>query len=583
MEPNTNNTINDDQSSASQDPVLNRPLDPEPTLPEPTLTEPIAPTEPTEPTEPTNPIESTNATTPTEPTKDSPVPEPKKSSKTKVILLSVLLVVLMIAGGIVMVLSLPNGRENKRIDISSQEQEIPTVEKEKYDLSIMRSEQDNKEENIIYSPLSIKYALAMLADAAAGDSEAQIRDLIPDLKPKLYVNSENLSLANAMFVRDEIKDRIYDSYTNTIKQNYNAEIIYDPFDSPDSANKWVSDKTLGIIKQTLSPEDMTDETDFLLINALAIDMNWNNLFQCSMSQTGKDIPCKDYIVEFAHEQYFAHIGFLDNTPNAIFNDDKVVAAQIGATANRYDIIKEIGEETIRTTVLNEYEEYKKEKGEDEDFNIDKYVTELSENYGKHYDSTDFYYSVTEDEKVFAKDLKEYNGTTLQYVGIMPKTQDLGNYVNSLNTEKVTKIIDELKDPSDISSFKDGVVTKITGTIPFFNFSYNLDLREALIKYGVTDIFDSATADLSKMTSIPRSYIAKAIHKANIDFSNEGIKAAAVTSAVGGLGGGVDSFEYEWEVPVEEIDLSFDKPFFFIIRDKSSGTVWFTGKVFQINK
>ena len=75
----------------------------------------------------------------------------------------------------------------------------------------------------------------------------------------------------------------------------------------------------------------------------------------------------------------------------------------------------------------------------------------------------------------------------------------------------------------------------------------------------------------------RPYINVALHSADIDFSNNGIKAAAVT-AIGGMGAGKDSWDYLWDVPVEEIDLSFDQPFFFLIRDKASGEVWFTGEV-----
>ena len=76
------------------------------------------------------------------------------------------------------------------------------------------------------------------------------------------------------------------------------------------------------------------------------------------------------------------------------------------------------------------------------------------------------------------------------------------------------------------------------------------------------------------------FISKAIHKANIDFSNDGIKASAVT-VVGGMGSAsCPTFDYEYEVPVEEIDLTFDKPFMYVIRDKSTGEVWFTGSVYE---
>ena len=79
------------------------------------------------------------------------------------------------------------------------------------------------------------------------------------------------------------------------------------------------------------------------------------------------------------------------------------------------------------------------------------------------------------------------------------------------------------------------------------------------------------------------YIEKAIHKAKIEFSNKGIKAAAVT-----LFGGVDAaafddviyFNYNFDVPAKYIDLTFDKPYMYVIRDKNSGEVWFTGTVYE---
>ena len=71
------------------------------------------------------------------------------------------------------------------------------------------------------------------------------------------------------------------------------------------------------------------------------------------------------------------------------------------------------------------------------------------------------------------------------------------------------------------------------------------------------------------------------HKANIEFSNNGIKAAAATSLSGGKGaGGSCVFDYRYDVPVKKIDLTFDNPYMIIIRDKNTGEVWFTGTVYE---
>ena len=77
----------------------------------------------------------------------------------------------------------------------------------------------------------------------------------------------------------------------------------------------------------------------------------------------------------------------------------------------------------------------------------------------------------------------------------------------------------------------------------------------------------------------KSYIEVAKHGADIEFSNMGIKAGAAT-IMGGAGGGGSFFEYLWDVPVETIDLTFDKPFLYLIRDKNSGEIWFVGTVYE---
>ena len=95
--------------------------------------------------------------------------------------------------------------------------------------------------------------------------------------------------------------------------------------------------------------------------------------------------------------------------------------------------------------------------------------------------------------------------------------------------------------------------------------------------GIKNVFESGKANLKNITS-DDLYINKVSHKSNIEFTQDGIKAAAVTSAAGWGAGGI--FNYYFDVPVEEIDLTFDKPYMFIIRDKKTEEVWFTGTVYN---
>ena len=281
----------------------------------------------------------------------------------------------------------------------------------------------------------------------------------------------------------------------------------------------------------------------------------------------------------------------------VFDDkDNAKSVNFAATVNNYDIKNEIGDEKIRETIKKEYAKWLQsesvtnwvaqqgwdgiEQDAEKYLASSNYLEELYSNYGKFGSSTDFYLYDDDSVKAFAKDLKEYDGDTLQYVAIMPKSTDLKTYTSSLTAEKASNIINGLKDIKS-EEFKQGVVTKITGRIPLFDFSYDLKLKDDLLALGVKKAFDGNGGELSGITTREDAFIQNAIHKANIEFSNEGIKAAAVTVLIGGLGAtGGPSFEYDWEVPVEEIDLTFDKPFIFLIRDKATGEVWFTGAVYE---
>lgn len=208
--------------------------------------------------------------------------------------------------------------------------------------------------------------------------------------------------------------------------------------------------------------------------------------------------------------------------------------------------------------------------------LDQYIEEINENYKRVDKSTDFSVYTDKNVKAFAKDLKEYNGTTLQYVAIMPE-EDLDTYIDSITAEDVNEIINGLKELKT-ENFKEGVITEIVGYIPKFKFDYDLDLIKDLNDMGVKDVFDKDKANLKGITDDENAYIAKAKHKANIEFTQDGIKASAATVVMGGGAG--ESFNYYYDVPVEKIDLTFDKPYMFLIRDKETGEIWFAGTVYE---
>ena len=470
---------------------------------------------------------------------------------------------------------------------------------EDFDLYFMKLE--NIEKNKVYSPLSIKYALEMLAEGASGDTKKQLDAVIGDYVAKSYPNNEHMSFANAMFIRNAFKENVLSDYTNNLTNKYGAEVVYDEFQDASTINNWVSNKPFKLI-ENLVEDDKVRDANFYLVNALAIDMNWTNQIHCA---NGHKIPCAGnnngtYSISYLHEKldddaekyysiteypYMSENEFYEryNSKNVFNGKENTKGAGVLADFNKYDIVKDLGEEQIKEIIKPEYEEWlKSEYGKNdppfEEF-IVKFIDELKENYGKEAHSTDF--SVHEDDnvRVFAKDLQEYDGMTLQYIGIMPKSTALTEFVKNTNKNELNDIISKLK-VVNIDSFEEGYVTRIRGFIPFFKFEYELKLMEDLQQLGIKDVFDINKANLSKLSSGEKQYIMDAKHKANIEFSNDGIKAAAAT-AMGGAGATSGPyFEHLFKVPVKEIDVTFDKPYMYIIRDKSTGEVWFTGTVYE---
>ena len=457
---------------------------------------------------------------------------------------------------------------------------------EKFDLSFLKLENNNK--NKIYSPLSIKYALQMLAEGASGDTKAQLNSIIGDYASRKYANSQYMSFANAMFIRDTYKNNVNSTYLDKLKTKYNAEVIYDSFKNANTMNSWVLNKTFNLIKDLID-NNIVKQQDLILTNVLAINMDWKNMIQPACNgQSSFD----DYSVKYAHEDFSQYIGMImdEEYSTVKFNNNSMnaKAVEIGAAINNYDIVNVLGEENIRKTVGVEYEKWLATLSEGEiegldieknvDVYLDGYIKELNSNYKRVDSSTDFSLYVDDEVKVFAKDLKEYDGVTLQYVGIMPKKEKLDSYIENVSAEKLNTIISNLKEIKS-DNFKEGVVTKVTGYIPLFKFDYQLDLISDLKQLGITDVFDVNKSNLSGISSKEKLIIDSASHKANIEFSNEGIKAAAATQFAG-FGSAGFGFEYLYDVPVEEINLTFDNPYMFLIRDKATGEVWFTGTVYE---
>ncbi len=117
--------------------------------------------------------------------------------------------------------------------------------------------------------------------------------------------------------------------------------------------------------------------------------------------------------------------------------------------------------------------------------------------------------------------------------------------------------------------------KVRLTIPKFKMEYGDSLADELKALGVLTAFDPYQADLSGMIDpsdypgMNRLYLDDVLQKAYLAIDEEGTEAAAVTVAMGKNGAALD--------PPPIYDFTADHPFYFVIRDNTSGRILFAGK------
>jgi serine protease inhibitor len=103
------------------------------------------------------------------------------------------------------------------------------------------------------------------------------------------------------------------------------------------------------------------------------------------------------------------------------------------------------------------------------------------------------------------------------------------------------------------------------TVPKFKFEYELEMNQVLSDMGMGIAFRPFDADFTRIADVRDLHISKVKQKAFIDVHERGTEAAAATSVVIGV----------TSMPPE---LRFDRPFIFAIRERSSGTLLFVGRV-----
>ena len=379
--------------------------------------------------------------------------------------------------------------------VFKKEEVMPKIIKQKSELTgnfnidiIKKTNEKNNNVNYLISPYNIEIALNMLREGASGGTKEELDKVIGKRNINNVSIKDKLNIANALFIKDDYKLDVKDSFINVLNSKYQAEMLYDKFDSPKIINDWVKNKTNGMIEKIL--DQMNKDFVLGMASALAMDVNWQDSFSCNDTK-GEDftkINNSKINVQMMHKTYESNAKYIKNK-------------------DMEGII--IPYETV-------------------------------------------------------------DSSRLEFVAILPNNK-VDDYINNLTKEKLDSIFNN----QTLATEK----YHINLSLPRFTYSYEVeDFIEVLKNMGIKLAFDPELANFKNMIDIYENvYVGEAIHKTRIELNEKGTKAAAVTYF------GMFKNSAMLEKDYEEVDIKFNKPFIYLIRESNTGEILFFGSVFEPDK
>ena len=349
--------------------------------------------------------------------------------------------------------------------------------------------------NYMFSPLSVKMALALAANGAEGETQSEMFAALgidnldafnEHSKELIKTYSEHdvlkLDIANSIWLNESnSKSDFADTYKKTVSDFYSASAnTVNSQNAVKEINSWVTDKTNGKITSIID----NSEFDAALLNAVYFKGMWAVEFP--EEATKKD--------EFTNKDGSkSQIDFMNRTGRISYLDKDGITAVKLPYKNRLDKADKDGNPTESDVI---------------DADVNMYL--------------------------------------------------LMNDADSVNAESFLN--------KNADNFKS---TKINLSMPKFELSYSVSLSPMLKTLGINKAFDDKTAQFEKMFASGSNFISDVLHKTYIKVTEKDTEAAAVTGVM------VGTTALMPEEP--PIDVKFNKPFTFVIKDDTSGEILFIGE------
>ena len=150
----------------------------------------------------------------------------------------------------------------------------------------------------------------------------------------------------------------------------------------------------------------------------------------------------------------------------------------------------------------------------------------------------------------------YEGGEVAMVILLPDMGRFEEFERSLNAEQVEEILGKLE------------YHEVILRMPRFRVESAFRLAQTLAGMGMPSAFQPGQADFSGMDGTRNLYISAVLHKAFVSVDEAGTEAAAATAAVVKI----------TALPSMVVEITVNRPFIFLIRDRLTGSILFIGRV-----
>jgi serpin B len=159
--------------------------------------------------------------------------------------------------------------------------------------------------NFVISPASFALATGLVLQGASGETKREIEKAFNVKQLENLANQvnsdESVKSANKVYISKNFT--LQKSYLEKVKRIFDSEAEKVDFtlsnQTAQKINKWIEEKTRGLIKNLIKSESLNNKTAAMLINAIYFKGNWNKSFNVlETKEEFKVLPNKSKMINF---------------------------------------------------------------------------------------------------------------------------------------------------------------------------------------------------------------------------------------------------------------------------------------------